>query len=141
MEFKLHRRFLGDTYTIGDLYIDEVFFCNVLEDTVRDRNKDGDLKDTGETKVYGQTAIPYGKYKIVITYSQRFKRKLPLLVNVPEFEGIRIHPGNKQVDTHGCLLVGINDVKGEIHQSKIYFEKLLQMMENSKQTEWYITIV
>jgi hypothetical protein len=94
MEFLLERKYLGDTYTIGHLYIDEQFFCNVLEDKVRDLNKDGDLNDAGETKVYGETAIPYGKYKIIITYSQRFKRDLPLLVDVPHFSGIRIHPGN-----------------------------------------------
>lgn len=137
MEFKLHRKFLGETYTIGDLFIDDVFFCHVLEDKVRDYDKDGKLD---EPKVYGQTAIPYGEYKIVITYSQRFKKDLPLLTNVPEFDGIRIHPGNNQVDTHGCLLVGVNDVKGEIHQSKITFEKLFALMKKSKQTEWYITI-
>lgn len=140
MEFVLIRKYLGDTYTIGHLYIDGIFFCNILEDKVRDTNKDGDLNDVGEQKVYGQTAIPYGTYKIIITMSNRFKRRLPLLVNVPGFEGIRIHPGNTQVDTHGCLLPGVNTEKGKVTSSKDTFDRLFKLMEDSKQNEWWITI-
>ena len=140
MEFILERKYLGPDYTIGQFYIDNQYFCNILEDTVRDKNKDGDLTDAGETKVFGKTAIPYGRYKIIITYSQRFKRDLPLLCNVPSFDGIRIHPGNTQVDTHGCLLPGVNTEVGKVTQSKVTFDKLYQMMLDSKQKEWWITI-
>lgn len=140
MELLLERKYLGDTYTIGHLYIDGQFFCNILEDKVRDLNKDGDLNDVGETKVYGETAIPYGRYKIIITYSQRFKRDLPLLVDVPHFSGIRIHPGNKSIHTHGCLLPGVNTEKGKVTSSKATFERLYKLMLESKQKEWYITI-
>lgn len=130
MELLLKRVFLGETYTIGKLYIDGVKFCDTLEDKVR---------PYGE-KVYGETAIPYGEYKVIITYSQRFKRPLPLLLNVPMFEGIRIHPGNTAVDTHGCILVGVNDSKGRISQSKFTFYQLFKKMTDSKQTEFKITI-
>jgi len=75
----LDRIYKAETYTIGKLYIDGVYFCDTLEDKVRDINKDGDLLDKGEEKVYGETAIPSGTYQIVITYSNRFKKPLPLL--------------------------------------------------------------
>ena len=78
MRLELKRKALLPEYTIGDLFIDGKLFCNTLEDTVRDLNKDGDLNDHGEGKVYGKTAIPYGTYEVVITYSNRFKKQLPL---------------------------------------------------------------
>jgi hypothetical protein len=130
MKLLLKRVALKDTYTIGKLYVDGVFFCHTLEDTVR---PDG-------IKVYGETAIPDGIYKVIITMSARFKRKLPLLLDVPMFEGIRIHPGNTAVDTHGCILVGENDVKGQIHQSKFTFYRLFKLMTDSKQSEFEIEI-
>lgn len=84
MKLELYRKFLGKDYTIGKLYINGDYFCDVLEDTVRPEG----------VKLYGKTAIPYGTYDIILTYSPRFKQKLPLLLNVPNFEGIRIHSGN-----------------------------------------------
>ena len=130
MKLLLKRVSLQEKYTIGKLYVDGVKFCDTLEDKVR---------PFGE-KVFGETAIPSGTYKIVISFSQRFQRRLPLLLNVPMFDGIRIHPGNTAVDTHGCILVGVNDVKGEIHQSKFTFYQLFKLMEDSKQTEFEIEI-
>jgi len=121
MKLLLQRVAQEETYTIGKLYVDGARFCDTLEDKVR---------PYGE-KVWGQTAIPAGKYKVVITYSNRFKRKLPLLVDVPMFEGIRIHPGNTAVDTHGCILVGVNSEKGKVTQSKATFDKLFAMMEKA----------
>lgn len=122
MKLKLIRKALKDTYTIGDLYINDQKFCNTLEDKVR---PDG-------VKVYGETAIPYGTYKVVITQSARFGRLLPLLVDVPMFEGIRIHPGNVAADTHGCILVGVNDTKGRISQSRKTFDKLFEILKDEK---------
>jgi len=127
MKLKLTRIFKAETYTIGRLYIDGEFFCDVLEDKVRDLPK--------EEKVWGQTAIPYGTYKIIINYSNRFKRDLPRLLNVPYFDGILIHPGNTAVDTHGCLLVGINTEKGKVTQSRITFDKLFAKIHNEKDLE------
>ena len=124
MNLVLRRVALKPTYTIGKLSVDNVYECDTLEDTVRDINKDGDLNDAGEGKVYGETAIPYGIYNVTITYSNRFKKDLPLIENVPGFEGIRIHPGNTAVDTHGCLLVGKNKSVGSISESVVTFKAL-----------------
>ena len=131
MRLELKRKALLPEYTIGDLFVDGKLFCNTLEDTVRDLNKDGDLNDAGEGKVYGQTAIPYGTYEVVITYSNRFKKQLPLLENVKGFEGIRIHPGNTKEDTHGCILVGINSKKGMVTESKKTFDKLFSLLRDA----------
>ena len=128
-KMKLKRVAFKDNYTIGKLYLDGKFKGDTLEDKVRV------LGAKGEGKIFGQTAIPAGKYKVIITYSARFKRDLPLLLNVPFFEGIRIHPGNTAEDTHGCLMVGINDVAGMIHHSKATFEELFKQIKDSKDLE------
>lgn len=140
MKLELKRKALMDTYTVGDLFINDVFFCNILEDKVRDFNKDGDLNDRGEDKVYGETAIPYGVYTIDLTYSNRFKKILPLIENVKGFEGIRIHPGNTAVDTHGCLLVGNNTEKGKVTDSRKVFEKLMIRLVDAHEMKETITI-
>jgi hypothetical protein len=120
MKLELVRQPSTDDTTIGSLYIDGQFFCHTLEDKVR------------EKKVYGQTAIPEGTYKVVITWSPRFKRQLPLLVDVPGFDGIRIHPGNTHKDTDGCLLVG-NKVEGEyLFNSRVSFDELYAKLVKAK---------
>jgi hypothetical protein len=119
MKLKVIRKEFTDLSTIGELSVNGVFECFTLEDKVRDFKADG----TG--KVYGKTAIPKGNYEVVLTYSNRFKQVMPLLLNVPYFEGIRIHPGNKNEDTHGCLLVGNAKSKDLISNSKVAYQKLL----------------
>lgn len=132
MKLTLKRVALRDNYTIGKLYIDNELFCDVLEDKVRDINKDGDLLDKDENKVYGETAIPYGKYDIEITFSNRFQKMLPILLNVPHFSGIRIHGGNRAKDTHGCLLVGKNTNVGMITESQATLEELMKIISKEK---------
>ena len=119
MKLKVIRKELTDISTIGELSVNGVFECFTLEDKVRD------FKADGSGKVYGKTAIPKGNYEVVLTYSNRFKQVMPLLLNVPYFEGIRIHPGNKNEDTHGCLLVGNDKSKDLISNSKVAYQKLL----------------
>jgi len=106
-------------FTMGELYINGKKFCNTLEDQIRDKNDDGDLDDEGEEKVYGQTAIPRGTYKVIVNRSNRFKRDLPLLIGVKGFEGIRMHGGNTVADTLGCILVAYNkyEQEGKIYKS------------------------
>lgn len=138
MKLTLHRKYPKNDYTIGNLYIDGRFFCNTLEDKVRDLNKDGDLNDVGEGKVYGQTAIPYGTYKIDMkTPSPKFSNfnkypsyrkyegKLPRLLNVNGFDGVLIHIGNTNKDTLGCILVGQNKEKGKVLNSTSTFYSLM----------------
>ena len=120
MKVKVRRRYLGPEYTIGSLYIDERYICDTIEDKVRDFNKDGDLNDPGEQKVYGRTAIPYGTYAMDLTMSPKFTRLLPLIMNVPHFTGIRIHRGNSAEDSAGCILPGENKIKGRVIHSTEY---------------------
>ena len=135
MELKLKRIAKRDTYTIGRLYIDGEYFCDTLEDRVRDLSK--------EAKVKGQTAIPAGRYQIVLTYSPRFKRILPLLLDVPQFTGVRIHRGNTAKDTEGCILVGFNREVGKVLDSAVTEQRLMAVLQNAvnKGEQIFITIV
>lgn len=125
----LNRNRFTDKSTIGELSLDNEPQCNTLEDTIRDPNKDGIFQES--EKVYGMTAIPAGRYEIVISYSNRFKKKLPLLLNVPHYKGIRIHPGNKAKDTLGCILVGTYhaDTPDWVGSSRTTFSLLMPKLE------------
>jgi len=116
----LERKFFKPEYTIGWLFMDGVRYCDTLEDTTRDLNKDGDLNDDGEQKIIGETAIPYGRYHVEVTYSPKFKRLMPLVLDVWGFVGIRIHRGRWPIHTSGCILVGENRIKGGLINSALY---------------------
>lgn len=118
MEIKVIRKELTKQSTIGEMWIDGSFFCYTLEDVVRD------------VKVYGETAIPYGVYKVIVNMSNRFKRDMPLLIDVPGFEGVRIHNGNTDKDTHGCILVGMTKGVDFIGMSKVAFNKLMEKLKD-----------
>ena len=130
MKLTLKRIALRSTYTIGRLYVDDNYFCDTLEDTVRDLNKNGKF-DNGEKKVYAKTAIPYGTYEIKWTYSPRFKKYTPQLMNVPSFSGIRIHAGNSSTDTEGCLLLGQNKKVGMVLNSRATINKFYPMIKEA----------
>ena len=134
MELRLKRIAKKDTYTIGRLFIDGEYFCDTLEDKVRDLSK--------EAKVKGQTAIPTGRYRVYLTYSPRFKRILPLLEDVPQFTGVRIHRGNTAKDTEGCILVGYNREVGKVLDSAATEQRLMALLQNAvnKGEQIYITI-
>lgn len=140
MKLRLLRRFKGEDYTIGTLFINGEYFCDTLEDKVRDYNKDGDLEDAGETKVFGETAIPYGLYKVRLTMSPKFKRLLPIVLNVRHFTGIRIHRGNKAKDSHGCILPGENKEKGKVLNSTKYEMLLIEKMLQAQMQGQNVTI-
>lgn len=133
MQIKVIRKEFTDKSTIGELFIDNNFFCYTLEDKVRAIN---------EPKVYGQTAIPKGKYELIINYSNRFKQQMPLLLKVQGFEGIRIHKGNTDVDTHGCILLGKSKSKDFIGLSNVaYNEFMIMLNKATKQGTITIEIV
>ena len=131
------RKILNECDTIGDLYVSYPeepdtlnFVCNTLEDKVR--NKKGTKKEDF-IKVYGETAIPYGTYRVVITYSNAFKKNLPEILNVPLYEGIRIHTGNINSDTYGCILLGdspkISQTQSWIYNSRKNYDKFIKILE------------
>ena len=99
LEITVYRQSFYPTATAGQLFVDDVYQCDTLEDKVR---PDGE-------KIPGQTAIPYGRYRVVMDYSNRFKKVMPHILDVPMFVGVRIHSGNTDKDTEGCLLVGTVD--------------------------------
>lgn len=136
MKITLKRIALRDTYTIGKMYINDVYFCDTIEDKVRDLNKNGKF-DNGEKKVMSETAIPYGTYTIIVNKSPKFKRNLPRLLNVPSFEGVLIHRGNTAADSAGCILVGENTKVGKVLNSTKYeieLVKILTEVQNNKET-------
>jgi len=131
MEIELHREKSQADFTHSQLLIDGKPECFVVEDVVRE----------GE-KVWGKTAIPAGRYRVIITQSPRFRRPLPLLLDVPGFEGIRIHAGNTARDTEGCLLPGIAKTKKGVANSRLAFSRLFAKIKAAldKGEEVWITI-
>jgi hypothetical protein len=133
MKLLLHRQIFSDKSSVGTLYVNGLKECHTLEDL------DRFIEDGGE-KVYGETAIPRNTYKVVITYSNRFKQPMPLLVDVPQFEGIRIHPGNVAEDTHGCILVGVGIGQDRLYNSRQAYERLFNKLEAAEALGEEITI-
>ena len=111
-----------DTYTVGKMYIDNIYECYTLEDVVRNG-----------TKVIGKTAIPTGEYKVIIDASVRFKQDMPHILNVPNFTGVRIHAGNTSAHTEGCILVGTTwSGKDFIVNSKAAYKKFFEKLKQAK---------
>lgn len=141
MKLELKRIFKGPKYTIGKLYVDNQYICDTLEDTDRGLKQTDPLSSIQKKKVYGQTAIPTGTYGITLNViSPKFKDrswakfcngKLPRLLNVPGYDGVLIHVGNKPEDTLGCILVGYNKIKGQLINSTEAFKKLYSVLGKS----------
>ena len=123
MNLKLVRKIYTEQSTIGELTVNGDFECFTLEDKVR------------AVKIKGKTAIPAGIYEVVISFSERFKKRLPLLLSVPNFDGIRIHPGNFAKDTEGCILVGTSMGTDAVWHSKAAFTKLFAKIEAAAKKE------
>ncbi len=136
MYLQLVREDINEDSAEGKLFIDGVFECHTLEDT--DRHL-----ENGGKKIYGQTAIPRGIYDMDITYSNRFKQDMPLILDVPQFNGIRIHKGNTSLDTDGCILVGVSNEKKDdnfIGKSKIAYDILFLKLVEAKERGEKLTI-
>jgi hypothetical protein len=141
MEIVLKRKILTSESTIGELYVNGVFECFILEDMDRGLDKSMSLAEIQSHKIHSKTAIPTGKYEVAITFSDRFKQYLPLVLGVPGYEGIRIHPGNTAADTEGCLLPGLEKQTNVVSKSKIAFSKLFAKLKAvEKKEKIFITI-
>ncbi len=142
MNIQLKRIAKKETYTIGKLYIDGVYFCDTIEDKDRGLNQIMSINDIKKKKVYGETAIPTGTYKLVIDYSNRFKKNMAHILNVPGYEGIRIHTGNSAKDSLGCIIVGKNKVVGKVVESRNTYNQLFPILQKAfKEGEIKITIL
>lgn len=142
MELYLKRIAKRDTYTIGRLYIDGVYFCDTIEDRDRGMRQDAAYAANKRLKVQHETAIPTGRYQVTLgVQSQRFKDKkayafckgyLPRLLNVPCFDGVLIHIGNTAKDSSGCILVGENKIKGQVINSTQTFTRLYSRLREAE---------
>lgn len=152
MELTLVRKYKKKGYTIGELLINGKFFCSTAEDQDRNLYQGMSLDWIAREKVYGETAIPYGRYRITLkVQSPKYKNRkqyafckgyLPRLLNVPGFDGILIHIGNYPKDTYGCILPGLNKVKGGVVESTVWFKKLYEVLKKADERgeEIWITI-
>lgn len=127
----IERKWKKDTYTIGRVFIDGNFFANSMEDRDRGLTKNMPLVDIRRIKVYGETAIPTGKYKVTMTYSPKYKRVMPQIMNVKGFTGIRIHSGNTAADSLGCILLGKNNKVGWISNSRETCKKFEELLNKA----------
>ena len=126
MRIKVERRWPKDKYIIGRLYIDGEFICNTLEPPWKDNAR--------------YTAIPKGIYEVIMNYSPKFKRVLPLVQNVPNRSSIRLHRGNRPADTQGCILPGENTKVGMVLNSTKYEEKICKMISDARGRRELVTI-
>ena len=150
MKLTLKRIAKKPTYTIGKLYIDDVYFCDTCEDTDRGLEMSMPLPMIKKTKVPGETAIPYGTYELSMriispTYSKKKNFAftggvMPRLLNVPGWSGVLIHSGNTADDSEGCLLVGLNTIKGQVTSSFATFKKLWHILNDHRNEPLTITI-
>lgn len=142
MELRLVRNVKTEHSTIGVLYVNNDVECLILEDVDRGLDSEMELSYIEKAKVYGKTAIPTGRYEIAITFSNKFQKYLPLIMNVKAFDGIRIHSGNSEVDTLGCLLTGTTQGNDFVGGSRAAFSKLFAKLKAvEKKEKIYITIV
>lgn len=135
MELVIDRKWKKDEYTISNLYVDGSKVCNVIEDKDRGLDQNMPLDEIKKLKVYGKTAIPTGRYKVVFAASNRFgnssyamNKLIPYVQNVKGFSDIRMHAGNTDKDTEGCLLLGKNDVVGKVTNSQYWCKKVFERM-------------
>ncbi len=137
----------GKMYQIGHLYVDGKYVCDTIEDVDRGLTQDMPLTEIMKRKVKNETAIPRGKYRVLMNrVSPKFsakayymgfcKGKVPYLAGVPGFEGILIHKGVNQNSSSGCIIVGMNTVVGKVTQSQACFEKLYRMLQGANDEIW-----
>ena len=140
MELRLERKYRSNNYCIDKLYINGKYFSDALEDPDRGLTDSMSLEEIKKIKIKGNTCIPYGTYNVIITYSPRFKRNLPLINNVKGFDGIRVHNGNTPQDSSGCVLLGFNKIKGQVIDSKVTVNKFIDIVQKALNKGEKVTI-
>lgn len=135
MEILIDRKYKKKNYTIGNVYINGVYFCDSLEDTDRGLRDDMYVSELRDMKVDERTAIPTGRYEVEITYSNRFGKMMPLVCDVKAFDGIRIHSGNTHEDTEGCILFGKNRAVGKVLDSRKTMSYFMEVLEETLKRE------
>ena len=153
LELLVDRKYKKETYTIGNLYVDGEWFCNTLEDKDRGLKSSMSLEEINKIKVYAETAIPAGRYVVTMDvvspkynrvkwYKDNFGGRMPRLENVKGFSGILIHSGTTAVDSAGCIIVGLNKIKGNVLESRATFQKLWKVLEQARKAgkKIYLTI-
>lgn len=128
MELLLKREYIAFDYTIGEIFFKGRKLCDTLEPPTVLKKRTSARKVVLAKKTYGPISIPPGTYKVIITKSPKFNQWLPLLLKVPGFEGVRIHPGNYPTDTQGCILPGENLRKGMVCRSKEKTKELVDLI-------------
>lgn len=151
MKILVDRKYKMKTYTISNVYVDGVKICDAIEDTDRGLTQDMSISSIQSHKIYGQTAIPSGTYKVTLNvispkyskvpfYIQVCKGKVPRLLDVPGYDGVLIHTGNTEKDSLGCIIIGYNTQKGMVTQSREAFKKLYSILSQAKD-DIFITIL
>lgn len=140
MEIVIIRKFKKETYTIGQVLVDGKYFCNSLEQVDRGLDCRMTLSQLKKMKVYGRTAIPTGTYNVRSYFWAKHRKSYPLLLNVPAFEGVLLHGGNKVSDSMGCPLLGENKVKGGLVNCEKYVRKITQMVIDAEKRGEKVTI-
>ena len=131
MQVLLTRNWKKPDYTIGRIFVNNAFFSNSMEPTDRGLRQDMPLAEIKRLKIKNKTAIPTGTYKVMMTWSAKYQKKMPEIMKVPGFDGVRIHPGNYPKDTKGCVLPGENSVRGMVVNSTKYFNQFVSMLEGA----------
>ena len=140
MRIKVIRHTFLKDRTIGTMYINDLRFCETLEDVDRGLHQEMELDAIKKIKVYGETAIPYGTYNLKMAYSPKYKKKMPLLENVPGYSGVLVHIGNIPSNSKGCLLVGMKVTNNNLVSSTIAFNALMEQLNFYKDQDIKITI-
>ena len=133
MKLKLTRDVFTDLSTTGKLTVDDEYFSFTLEDTDR-------KMEAGGEKVYGKTCVPRGAYDVVLNFSNRYQKVMPQVMDVPGFEGIRIHAGNFHGDTNGCVLLGSTRSTDFVGNSMVTFDRLMGILEDAYDRQEPITL-
>lgn len=139
LELKVDRKWKKPEWTISNFFVNGVKWCNVLEDTDRGLNQNMPLSEIKKRKKDGITAIPSGRYEVVMRYSPHFKRETPWIKDVPGWQWVLIHAGNNPTHTLGCLLPGENKVKGKVLNSRVWEDRITA--EIRKYDKCFITIL